>query len=247
MPAKLQTGVVMLKDKKVVIIGGTSGMGLELARLVLSLQGCPTVVGRNAERVKEALALLNHPAKGFAADIADRQALKAIFEQTGGLDHLVITAADLVFKPFGSVTPEEIQRAINSKILGPYFAAQFAAPRLSREGSITFFSGLAAYKPSAGTSVVATVNAALEGLAKSLAVELSPVRVNVISPGVVDTPIWEHLPVAERQAFYDGVARNLPARRIGTSADLAQATLFVMTNPFVTGTVLHVDGGGRLS
>ncbi|HWH71944.1 MAG TPA: SDR family oxidoreductase, partial [Candidatus Sulfotelmatobacter sp.] len=154
---------------------------------------------------------------------------------------------NLVFKPFTEVSADELQRGLTSKLIGPFLAVQQALPHLSKQGSIVFFSGLAAYRPSAGSSVVAAVNAGLEGLAKALAVELAPIRVNVISPGVIDTPLWDSLHPVERQAFYQSVANHLLVRRIGQPAEVAQAAVFAMSNGFVTGSVLHVEGGGRLS
>ncbi|MBW4540169.1 MAG: SDR family oxidoreductase [Myxacorys chilensis ATA2-1-KO14] len=135
---------------------------------------------------------------------------------------------------------------IASKILGPFYAVKHADPRLSQKGSITFFSGVAAWKLFPNASVVSAANAALAAFARSLAVELAPIRVNAVSPGVVEMPSWNEMPEEERNAFFENLGKQLPARRIGQANDLADAVLFLMQNRFTTGTVLHVDGGHRL-
>lgn len=237
----------MLEAKKVVIIGGSSGIGLEVARHAIGQGAKVYLIARDQDRLHRAVSELGSKAEGHPADIGIPATLEKVFAKVGSFDHLVTTAANLVTKRFSELSEEEVQEALDSKVVGPLFAAQKALSHLAKNGSITFFSGLAAYRPSPGTVAVATVNAALEGLAKGLAVELAPIRVNVISPGLVDTPFWDHLPPTERKALFDSVANLVPVKRIGRPFDLAQAALFLMTNGFVTGTVVHVDGGGRLS
>jgi NAD(P)-dependent dehydrogenase (short-subunit alcohol dehydrogenase family) len=133
-----------------------------------------------------------------------------------------------------------------SKFWGPFFASRSAAPLLRDGGSITFFSGLAADRPDSGTSIVSAVNAGLEGFARALAVELAPVRVNCVSPGVTDTAGWNFMPEDEREKLFTQLREKLPARRIGAPVDLAEAALAVMTNRYISGSVLHCDGGARL-
>ncbi|XXF79674.1 SDR family oxidoreductase [Myxococcaceae bacterium GXIMD 01537] len=236
-----------MKDQRVVVIGGTSGMGLALAELAQAEGAHVVALGSSAEGVARARARLGPGAEVGVLDIGDGAAVAREFERIGRLDHLVTTAAKLTFAPLGALKDDAVAAMLATKFWGPFYAARAAAPRLSPQGSITFFSGLAAYRPGPGTSVVSAVNAGLEGFAKALAVELAPVRVNCISPGVVETPVWDHLSEAERTRMFDGLRHSLPARRIGTPRDLAEAALAVMSNPFITGTVVHVDGGGRLS
>jgi len=161
--------------------------------------------------------------------------------------NLVTTAAELTFAPVADLTTEQVKSMLVSKFWGPFYASQYAAPYIAKDGSITFFSGLAAYRPAPGASIVAALNAALEGFAMTLALEIKPIRVNVVSPGVVDTPTWDFLSREDRQGLLESVAGSLPVGRVGQADDLADAALSLMGNGFINGTVLHVDGGGRIA
>jgi NAD(P)-dependent dehydrogenase (short-subunit alcohol dehydrogenase family) len=164
------------------------------------------------------------------------------------VDHIVSTAADIAgaYELLPELTLAAARKVIDSKFIGPLLLAKYGSPRLRPDGSITFTSGIAAYRPAPRGSVVAGVNGALESLAYALAVELAPVRVNVVSPGWVDTPIWQHVAGAEARAKLDAMAQKLPVGRIGSPEDIADGIRFLMRNGFVTGSVLHLDGGHRL-
>ncbi|MBW4442033.1 MAG: SDR family oxidoreductase [Plectolyngbya sp. WJT66-NPBG17] len=235
-----------LAEKKVVIIGASSGMGLAIAKTAAEAGAKVTLVGRNSTSLEKATAEVGYNAHAIAANIADETAIAELFEQVGELDHLVTTAANLAYAPIQEFDSAAAQAIITSKILGPFYAVKHAASRLSKDGSITFFSGVAAWKPMPGASMVAAANGALAAFARSLAVELAPIRVNVVSPGVVETPSWNEMPEEERYAFFENLGKQLPTRRVGQPDDLADAVLFLMQNGFTTGTVLHVDGGHRL-
>jgi len=235
------------QGKKVVILGGGSGMGLALAKKVISSGGTVVIGGRNAAKLDNAAAMLGDRASYMAFDLGDEEAVKAAFEKIGAFDHLVTTAAELTFAAVSDLTTEQVESMLVSKFWGPFYASKYAAPHIAKNGSITFFSGLAAYRPAPGASIVAALNAALEGFAMTLALEIKPVRVNVVSPGVVDTPTWDFLGAEDRQGLFDSVAGSLPVGRVGQADDLADAALSLMGNGFINGTVLHVDGGGRIA
>lgn len=235
------------QGKKVVILGGGSGMGLALAKKVISSGGTVVIGGRNAAKLDNAAAMLGDRASYMAFDLGDEAAVKAAFEKIGAFDHLVTTAAELTFAAVSDLTTEQVESMLVSKFWGPFYASKYAAPHIAKNGSITFFSGLAAYRPAPGASIVAALNAALEGFAMTLALEIKPVRVNVVSPGVVDTPTWDFLGAEDRQGLFDSVAGSLPVGRVGQADDLADAALSLMGNGFINGTVLHVDGGGRIA
>lgn len=236
-----------LDGKHVVIVGGSSGIGLALAKRVLADGAAVTITGRSADKLAKANEGLGGRAKTLAFDAGDPAQAEAAYNNMAAIDHLVTTAAALTYQPIKQISLNAVTQMLSSKFWGPFLAARHATPRILRGGSITFFSGLAAYRPAAGTAVVAAVNAGLEGLANALAVELAPIRVNVLSPGVVDTPGWNFMPERDRKSFFEIQTKALPTRYVGTADDVAQAAVLLMTNPYITGTVLHVDGGGRLA
>jgi NAD(P)-dependent dehydrogenase (short-subunit alcohol dehydrogenase family) len=235
-----------LSGRKVVIIGASSGIGLATAKAAAEAGAKVTLVGRNSTSLEKAVETVGYGSQAISADVADESAIAKLFEQVGNFDHLVTTAANLAYSPIQEFDSNAAQAIIASKILGPFYAVKHAVPRLSKEGSITFFSGVAAWKPLPGASMVAAANGALAAFARSLAVELAPIRVNVVSPGVVETPSWNEMPEQERTAFFKNLGQQLPTRRVGQPDDLANAVLFLMQNGYTTGTVLHVDGGHRL-
>lgn len=236
-----------LKNKNVVVIGGSSGMGLAVARQAAEAGANVTIGGRSEEKLKAAAVAIVRPITIKVMDLGEEASVKLAFEAIGPIDHLISTAASLTFAPVLSVTNEQIQSMLASKFWGPFFAAKYAAPNLAKDGSITFLSGLAAYRPAPGATIVAALNAALEGFAMGLALELKPVRVNVISPGVIDTPTWDFLPAGDRRALFDSVASQLPVGRVGHAEDVASAVLATLSNGFINATVIHVDGGGRIA
>ncbi|MBO0782458.1 MAG: SDR family oxidoreductase, partial [Ktedonobacteraceae bacterium] len=165
----------------------------------------------------------------------------------GRFDHLVVTAAgDLAYQPIRELDLDAARRTIDSKLVAALLLAKHAAAHIDTHGSITFTAGIAAERPLPNGVVVATVNGALFSLAYGLALSFAPIRVNVLSPGWVDTPIWEAIAGANKPAMFEQMAQRLPVGRIGRPADIAHAAIFLMENEFTTGTVLPVDGGQRL-
>jgi len=236
-------------DGTIVVIGGSSGIGLAVARRSLDDGATVVIAGRSQQRLDAAradLARTGPPAGRLSAhpvDIGDPAQVTRLFERVGTLSHLVVTAADLPYGPVVSLSEDSMVRAVRSKILGPLFAAQQAAPRITKPGSITFTSGIAASRPAPGGALAATVNGALESMVRALALELAPIRVNAVSPGWVDTPAWDQLATPEaKDARMTEMAARLPARRLGRPEDIANAVAFLIADTFVTGTVLHAEG-----
>jgi NAD(P)-dependent dehydrogenase (short-subunit alcohol dehydrogenase family) len=239
-----------ISKQKILIVGGGSGMGLALARRCIEAGAAVVIAGRSEDRLRQGREALGTPT-GLdlaVADIAREDQVAALFTQTGALDHIVSTAADIegAYRLLPEMELEAAQRVVESKLYGPLLLAKHGAPRLARRGSLTFVSGIAAYRPSARGSVVAAVNAALEGLVRALAVELAPIRVNAVSPGWVDTSIWAKVAGDRKQETLDAMAERLPVGRIGRPEDIADAISFLIGNGFTTGTTLHVEGGHRL-
>lgn len=232
----------------IVIAGGSSGMGLALAER-LALRGARTViVGRNAKKLSAARESLGGNARAIACDITDEAQVARMFAELDAVDHIVATAADIegAYRLLPDIELAAARRVMESKVYGPLLLAKHGAPKLKANGSITYTSGIAAYRPSARGSVVASANAGLEGLVRALAVELAPIRVNAVSPGWVDTPIWSFVAGDAKAATLQAMAERLPVGRVGQPGDIADAILFLMQNGFTTGSVLHVEGGHRL-
>lgn len=234
-----------LNGKTVLVIGGSSGMGLAVATKAAAAGARVHIVGRSPDKLAAAVAVIGGEAISHAADVGNEADVKALAHGLGRVDHIVLTAAQLVFKPFVQTTDEEIRSTFAAKFWGPVYVTRHFAAQLAKGGSITFFGGSAAYKASAGGSIVAAVNASLDGLARTLAVELAPIRVNVVSPGIVETPAWGFLPDASRQEVLKSIGAGFPVGRVGRVEELADAALFVMGNGFTTGTVLQIDGGAN--
>ena len=243
----------MKADGTIVVIGGSSGIGLAVARRSLDDGATVVIAGRSQQRLDAAradLARTGPPAGRLSAhpvDIGDPAQVTRLFERVGTLSHLVVTAADLPYGLVVSLSEDSMVRAVRSKILGPLFAAQQAAPRITKPGSITFTSGIAASRPAPGGALAATVNGALESMVLALALELAPIRVNAVSPGWVDTPVWDRLATPDvKNARMADLAARLPARRLGRPEDIANAVAFLIADTFVTGTVLHAEGAQLL-
>jgi len=235
---------------KILIVGGSSGMGLALAKRCLDEGATVIIAGRGDAKLSAAREELSHPDSLETAviDIAREDEVAALFERIGRLDHIISTAADIAgaYRLLPEIELEAAQRVVESKFYGPLLLAKHSAPKLAANGSLTFVSGIAAYRPAARGSIVAAVNAALEGLVRALAIELAPIRVNAASPGWVDTPIWDIVAGDGKQETLAAMAKRLPAGRVGRPLDIADAIRFLMGNGFTTGTTLHVEGGHRL-
>jgi NAD(P)-dependent dehydrogenase (short-subunit alcohol dehydrogenase family) len=169
--------------------------------------------------------------------------VRKTFAELGPIDHLVLSTVARAGGPAKELDLGAARQAFQVKLWGPFAAVQAADVR----SSIVFVSGVAAATPARGGSATAAVNGAIEALVRTLAVELAPVRVNAVSPGIIDTPTWDAMAEADRKAMFDRLAGALPAGRTGTPDDIADAIWLLLTNGFVTGITLPVDGGHRLA
>ena len=235
-----------LTGKRVAVVGGRRGMGLGVARAARSAGATVTITSRRSATVEEGL---DHAAfERVILDIRDEAAVRETFEAIGRLDHLVVTAApDL--GSWGTFMDEDmrgVRSYMEGKFFGSWACARYATPHLTPGGSITFVTGGIAARPKAGFAAVSPALAAVEVLSRSLALELAPIRVNTIRPGFIDTAMWDFLPAAERDSIRAKVRETFPARRLGTGADIGHAALYLMTNPYVTGSIIEVSGGELL-
>ncbi|MBB5192498.1 NAD(P)-dependent dehydrogenase (short-subunit alcohol dehydrogenase family) [Silvimonas terrae] len=236
-----------LQHRKVVILGGTSGIGLAVAHATLA-QGATVVVSSSRhDRVAAALAELGPRAQGRVADLNDMAAVDALFAGLGEIDHLVYTAGDSLL--LGELIHTElsaIRKAFDVRVFGAVAVVKAATPYLRKGGSITLTGGVASVRPQKGWTAGASICAAMEGFMRASAVELAPIRVNLVSPGFTRTPLWSSVPESEREAMYQQVGARLPVGRVGEADEVAQAYLYLMNNAFATGQAVVIDGGGVL-
>jgi NAD(P)-dependent dehydrogenase (short-subunit alcohol dehydrogenase family) len=232
-----------LKNARVLVIGGTSGIGLGVASAVADRGAIPIVVSRQQSSVDRALAQLPEHARGATVDLTDPSGVERLATDLGDIEHLVFTAGEpLQLAPLAGLTPEIITAFLQTRFVGALTAVRLFAPRLTAGGSITLTSGTAAEQPGFGALPV-SICGAMNALTKALAVELAPIRVNAVAPGVVRTPLWDAMAAPDREAMYAQAAQQLPLGRIGEVADTALAYVYCMEQVFGTGTVLTVDGG----
>ncbi|NML42421.1 SDR family oxidoreductase [Ramlibacter sp. G-1-2-2] len=239
-----------LAGRRILVVGGNSGMGLALCEELLRRNCEVLVAGRSRDKLDVAISRLGSAGKVSAhvADVTQEDEVQRLFASCGPLHDIVCTAADVrgSYELLPALELEAIDRAIRSKVVAPILLAKHGAPRLAAGGSLTLTSGIAAYRPRPRGVAVAAINSALEGVVRAMAVELAPLRVNAVSPGWVRTPIWQDVAGAESEKMLAAMAERLPVGRIGTAADIAHAILFLLANGYTTGTVLHVEGGHRL-
>ena len=233
-----------LTAKKVIVLGGTSGIGLATAFAAANEGASVIVVSSNQQNVDEALKILPQGSKGFAADLGDEKQIEHLFKNIGEFDHLIFTAGDaLNFSELSGLNIEEAKQSINLRFWGAIMAAKHGAPFLSKNGSITLTTGALGQKPRKGTVVIAGMASAIEGLTRALAIELAPIRVNAVCSGTVRTNLLVSMGETEREAFFSQVGSKLLTGKVGDPKDLAEAYLYLMRGSFTTGQIIVVDGG----
>jgi NAD(P)-dependent dehydrogenase (short-subunit alcohol dehydrogenase family) len=232
----------------VVIIGASAGIGEETAAAFAARGAAVTITGRSAERLKAAAGRIGGEVAVAAVDATDRAALDAFFATTGPVDHLVLAASPgaVGAGPFPSLEEAALRTAFDGKFFAYVSALQAALPRLRAGGSVTLVTAASARAAFPGSAALGAVNGALEAIVPTLAVELAPVRINAVCPGVIDTHWWDAMPPDQRRGYFDAVAAASPVRRVGAPRDVADAIVYLAEAGFVTGTVLECTGGGQL-
>jgi NAD(P)-dependent dehydrogenase (short-subunit alcohol dehydrogenase family) len=233
----------MLAGKKVVVVGGSSGIGLATAELAKREGAEIVIASRNVERLNAVAGKLG--ATAIAADVTSDESIESLFRQCGPVDHVVVTAAQLRTGPFKTVAMEDVRATMEGKFWGAWRVARSAEIRPG--GSLTLVSGYLSIRPRPSAAIVGAANGALESLARSLALELAPVRVNAISPGIIDTPIRAAMPEEARRDMLAKAAAALPVGRVGTGEDIARQILAFMTIGFMTGSIVYLDGGALIT
>ncbi|MGH3281421.1 MAG: SDR family oxidoreductase [Trebonia sp.] len=233
-----------LSEQRVVIVGGSSGMGLATAQAAARDGAVVTVVSSNHERVNAAVAELPQGCDGAVLDVPDEDAVAALFERVGELDHLVFSAGDaLTPRPLTELSLAEARAVLDVRFWGAVAVIRSAAPRISKSGSIALTTGTVGQRPVPGAALAAAGAGAAEGLVRGLAAELAPVRVNAVRAGAIRTPLWDGVPEPQREAVFARLVQRTLLGTIGEPEDIALAHLYLLQNRYVTGTVLTVDGG----
>jgi NAD(P)-dependent dehydrogenase (short-subunit alcohol dehydrogenase family) len=237
-----------MSSQHIVIVGGSSGIGLATARRLLESGARVTIAGRNETRLREAKRDLGPDAQVMAMDATATEALPAKFGKIGKFDHLVLAlGSGKGIGPFASVSLDDVKLGFEEKVYAHFGTAQAALPFVSPTGSITFVSAVSAHAAAPGTAGIGAANAAVAALVLILAAELKPIRVNGVSPGVIDTPWWDAFPEGQKQAVFETYAAKTPVGRVGHPNDVAQAIAFLIADSFMTGHMLICDGGLRLA
>lgn len=233
-----------LAGADVLVLGGSSGIGLATARLLLEVGANVTVTSRSAARLAAVTAQFTTDAPATAvADVTDPASLDALFAGVGDLDHVFVVAGGLAAGPVTTTPASSVGVGIDERIWGTYEITKRAVPRLRPGGSLTFTSGPSAVKGIPGLSISSAYNAGLEGMVRALAAEIAPLRANVIRPGQTDTAFLHGFLGGSDDATVAAAGAQLLLGRVGSPAEVAAAVLFVMSNPYVTGSTVAVDGG----
>jgi NAD(P)-dependent dehydrogenase (short-subunit alcohol dehydrogenase family) len=235
-----------LTGSTVLVIGGSSGIGLASARLARERGARVWIAARDAARLERARRELGG-VEALAVDAADEPSVAALFARIGALDHVLSTAGAVVHAPRLEGELDVLRARSDLRVRAALHVVRHAAPRIRPGGSITLMSGTASQRPHAGGALDSAACAAIEGLTRALALELGPVRINALCPGPIDTPLLASALGPARADYLAQVAKQLPVGRAGRPEDVAQAALFLMSCGFATGVVLPVDGGLRLT
>lgn len=234
-----------LSGQHVVVIGGSSGIGKAVGQVAAAAGAAVTIGSRSTDKLTQAAKEIGGASTGVV-DVTDEASLQSFFASIETLDHLVVCPGDMAPGSVYEVPLDDIRRSLNTKIIGQLLSVRHAGKKLSQQGSVVFMTGAAGFKPYADMSATAAANTAVAGMTRSLALELAPVRVNAVVGGLIDTPLWSFLPDEAREGFFEQTAQASPVRRVGQPEDVAVTVLHLLENTFITGSVVHVDGGGTL-
>lgn len=232
-----------LNGKRVVVIGGSSGMGFAIVREAASI-GASVIIGAHSKKnIDRALESVEGDVQPRLVNLQQDASVKAFFAAMNRVDHLVVTASPGNRSAFGTSSVAQAHGYMEGKFWGSYRAAHYAHRLIPEDGSILLLSGGLAQRPNKGSLMVTCAFAATEALGRALAVELAPRRVNTIRPGTIDSPMWSGLPEEARRRIMDDAARRIPAGRAGKPEDAGVVGVMLMLSDYVTGQVIGVDGG----
>ncbi len=234
-----------LSSSRVLVVGGSSGIGAATARAFAVAGARVTIAARDPARLQAAATVIGNGVRSAVIDVTDTATVDAFFAGAPRFDHVVVSAAQTTSGPVRKLPLEDAYAAMDSKFWGAYRVARSAG--IPEDGSLTLVSGFLSVRPNGSSVLQGAINAALEALGRGLALELAPVRVNTVSPGLIATPLWSKLSETDREAMYQRAAARLPAKRVGQPEDVANAIVYLASTPYATGSTVLVDGGGAIA
>lgn len=236
-----------LKDKRVIILGGSSGLGLATAQAAAADGAEVIIVSSNQQRIDKALASLPENSKGFAVSLDKEENIKSFFNNIGNFDHLIYTAGENI--SMSMVDDTDIEKSkdfFTIRFWGAFAAIKYGRPYINDGGSINLMSGNFGQRPAAGYSLGATICGAMDAFTRAMAVEFAPIRINNIAAGVIDTDLWGNLSKDDKENFFGHLEKTLLLKRVGQPMDVAEAFVFLMKQEYITGQSLVIDGGAVL-
>jgi len=235
-----------LAGQTVVVIGGSSGIGLETARLARAEGADVVITGRNPERLQQAALELN-ALSSVAFDATDFDRLKRFFDELPApVNHVLVTGPGPHYAPLAELDVEEARRDVEAHLLLPIQVARHAASKVRPGGTLLFIGGIGGRRTAVGLALISALTAASPAMTKNLALELAPIRVNLIAAGFVDTPLSAAILGDKLEARREQLRTTLPIRRVVSPVDIAALAVHLMTNTAVTGATFDIDGGQQL-
>jgi len=236
-----------MSSQHTVIIGGSSGIGLATARRLAGLGHKVTITGRDQAKLDAAKTSVDGAVQVLAMDAAQSADIASVFARVGAFNHLILAlGSGKGVGPFASLSIGDLRQGFEEKVFPHFACAQAALPTLAKDGSITFIAAVTAHAAMPGTAGIGAANAAVAALVPILAAELRPLRVNAVSPGIIDTPWWDFLGAEQKSALFADYAAKTPVGRVGGPDDIAQAVAFLIADSFMSGQTIICDGGIRL-
>jgi NAD(P)-dependent dehydrogenase (short-subunit alcohol dehydrogenase family) len=237
--------MITLTDARVLVIGGSAGIGLATAKLAAELGASVTIASRSSERIAAAVEACDLRVSARQVDVTSDASVQVLFADTPPWDHVIVTGSQVTIQPVRQLPLDTARAAFDSKFWGFYRVAKFA--KINPRGSLSVLTGFLGTRPAAGRALMGAINAALDNLVKGLALELKPVRVNAVSPGMTNSTMWAEMPDEARQAMFEKAAATYPAGRIGDPDEIARQLLLLAATGFATGSVVLLDGGASIA
>jgi NAD(P)-dependent dehydrogenase (short-subunit alcohol dehydrogenase family) len=243
----MTTTAQTLKGKKIILLGASSGIGLATAKKAAAEGADIVIVSGNRKRIDQALKDLPAGSEGHAVDLSKEEKIRDFFSSAGRFDHLVYSAGEnLALLPIAQTDIRQAQTFFTIRFWGAFAAVKYAAPLINEGGSIGLTSGTAGARPGSGWSVASAICSAMEGFVRAMAVELSPIRVNCVVPGVIMTPLWDGMGPEVRDGIFEQVGKSSLVKRVGVPEDVAEGFIYLMKQRNGTGQSLLIDGGAVL-